>query len=157
MVSSHASSSRTCPTCGAHNSELSIFCAECGAGLNGGPWESDGQTEAFQHAVTGSEGSWNTPVDTGRQSTATGTTSVDDTDDTAHAAETPRYSTFNHGYGAGAVVASWSTASEDRGTRGFWLGMLAWLLILAVFCIYLWSAALSSGLREDIRDLFPGL
>ena len=153
MVSSHVSSSRTCPTCGARNSELSIFCAECGAGLNGGPWEDDGQTQAFQPAVAGDASSWSNTGGSEQRLTATG----DATDETAQAIETPRYSTFGHGYGAGAVVASWSTTSEERGMRGFWLGMLAWILILAVFCIYLWSAALSSGLRDDIRDLFPGL
>jgi hypothetical protein len=81
---------------------------------------------------------------------------VDDANETAHVEAPPPYSTFGAPYRGNSVVASW-TSTGDRGIRGFWLGVIAWLLILAVFCLYLWSAVLSSGLRDDIRDLFPGL
>jgi len=157
MVSSHASSSRTCPVCGAHNSELSIFCAECGSGLNSGPWQDDGQTQAFQPAATGGASSWTAPTNSGRHAIPGNHDAGGDADSTTHASETPRYPPSGTRYSSGSVVASWTPPNAERGARGLVLGILAWLLILAVFGIYLWSATLSSGLREDIRDLIPGL
>jgi hypothetical protein len=124
--------------------------------LNSGSWDDDGQTQAFQPAATGDTTSWNTAADSERRTTSGTYPALDDATETTHVEAPPPYSTFGAGYGSAAVVASWSSAGE-RGIRGFWLGVIAWVLISAVFALYLWSAVLSSGLREDIRDLIPGL
>jgi hypothetical protein len=150
-------SSRTCPACGAHNSELSIFCAECGTSLNNGSWEDEGQTQAFQPVASPP---WATPASSERR-TPSGTYSAvpASPDDDATRVETPSAFQAGPAGGSGAVVNSWESwdRQADRGARGFVLGTVAWLLILAVFGVYLWSAVLSSGLKSDIRDLVPGL
>jgi hypothetical protein len=149
-------SSRTCPACGAHNSELSIFCAECGTSLNNGSWDDDGQTQAFQPAAPSpSSSSWSSPADSEHRTTSGTYPAVPATDDATITRAPNVFATS----GSGAAVDSWSSwdREADRGMRGFVLGTVAWLLILAVFGVYLWSAVLSGGLKSDIRDLVPGM
>jgi hypothetical protein len=147
-------SSRTCPACGAHNSELSIFCAECGTSLNNGSWGDDEKTQAFQPVASPP---WASPASSERRTPSGRYPAVTESpEDDVTRVETP--SAFPAS-GSGAVVNSWESwdRQADRGARGFVLGTVAWLLILAVFGVYLWSAVLSSGLKSDIRDLIPGL
>lgn len=153
MVSSRGSTSRTCPACGAHNSDLSLFCAECGTGLNGGTWQQDDQTEAFQPASTSTSSRWDNLPPSNHPRTAEAANS--DTNETPYIGPSaPPYA-----HGDSAVADSWSNwrQSEDRGARGFVLGTLAWILILAVFGLFLWVYVLSGELKDDIRNLLPGL
>lgn len=132
--------SRKCPTCGADNSDLSLFCAECGASLNAnGAWNEGDRTEEFRPAPSFS--SWSTPADPG-QRTNSGTFTA--------ASTPPPYATFGD-------IQVTNLQPVDRGARGFWLGVLAWILIAVVFGLYLWAAVLGEGLKDDIRDIVPGL
>lgn len=157
MDSSRNKTSRTCPVCGAHNSGLSLFCSECGSGLNEAAWQDDGQTQAFLPAASSTEYPWQ-PTDAGSQSRSSATFQTNETATVGSPAAHPG-SSESPSYGSGTMVSSWTTpgVENDRGSRGFALGILAWLLILTVFGAYLWSSVLSSGLRDDIRELIPGL
>jgi ABC-type transporter Mla subunit MlaD len=44
--------------------------------------------------------------------------------------------------------------SRDRGARGFFLGLLALILIAAVVGMYGWTAWLSAGMRDTISGWF---
>ena len=153
MVSSRGSTSRTCPACGAQNSDFSIFCAECGAGLSGGAWQSDDQTQAFQPTATSTSPRWNSYS----ENTHSGAPSAvpTDTDETPYVG--PSAPPYTHD--DSVVVNSWSNVRqpEDLGARGFVLGALAWIIILAVFGLFLWVYVLSGALKDDIRDLTPGM
>ena len=162
--SSRSMSSRTCPSCGARNSDLSLFCAECGAGLNGGSWDEEGQTQAFQpvasSSATSSTAAWSPPDEDEHRAPSGTYKSVVATRDrqpveTASTQTTARA----NGYATPPTVNAWTSWDQqtDRGARGFVLGTIAWILILAVFLLVLWSSVLSSGLKDDIRDFVPGL
>lgn len=158
MESTRNTQVRSCPVCGARNSGVSLFCAECGSRLNSESWQDDGQTQAFQPATSSSSPAW-----ASNDVTAAPRNSGNyDTGETA-AVGVPLTNSGSAdnaaAYSSGTMVSNWSTNNpgDDRGARGFALGFIAWFLILAVFGTYLWSSVFSSGLREDIRDLIPWL
>lgn len=161
------STTRVCPACGAKNSDLSLFCAECGTALNGGSWQDEDQTQAFQPAPTsGNRWAANTsPENTGTYDT-TGDRNVSLPRTDTNVQETPSFAPITTSYandetmqGGKGTVNAWSDwqSSADRGVRGFVLGSLAWIIILAVFVLFLWVSVLSSDFKQDMRDLVPGL
>lgn len=171
------STSRTCPACGARNSGISLFCAECGATLNverdesgdtapfaTTPGENGSQrTETFQPIRDRADNDfrWDDEADRRPDETAplpvsrasAGTSSV-----TGEAWNAPAA-------GETAAVPSAPTGYDDPhpqitmvastgGGRGFALGLLATLLIAAVVGLYGWSAWLSDDVRDTISGWF---
>ncbi len=165
------STTRICPACGAKNSDLSLFCAECGTALNGGSWQDEDQTQAFQPAAT-TGNRWSADRATDRTGTYDANRSRSeqpdrsDTDINPNTQETPSFAPITTSYaideaaqGGTGTVNAWSEwqSSSDRGVRGFVLGSVAWIIILAVFVLFLWVSVLSSDFKADVRDIVPGL
>jgi hypothetical protein len=161
------STTRVCPACGAKNSDLSLFCAECGTALNGGSWQDDDQTQAFQPAAT-SGNRWT--ANTSSENTGTHDTTEPRYEPPARtdtiAQEAPSFAPITSSYvnddavqGGTGTVNAWSDwqSNDDRGVRGFVLGSLAWIIILAVFVLFLWVSVMSRDFKQDVRDLVPGL
>jgi len=164
MSSTNTASARKCPVCDAPNTNLSLFCAECGASMNG-PDETDTaayrplpasdhddaqQTAAFEPAAFAN--------DTANATRVTPETRPDEYGSTWQAP------TASASSSSPAPAPVWSPADvtfqaqqaspAPQGIRGFVLGMLAVLLILAVFLIWTWATLLDEGTRDSIQDFF---
>lgn len=139
--------SRTCPACGARNNDRSLFCAECGVGLatTTDNWNDDSQqTQSFEPVRDDTD--WHRPADT-RQRTSS--------EDIPVSGSPPEYASFDHTRQDQPVALVPARAPES--SRGFWLGVLAWLLIAVVVGMYIWAGVLGEQLKDDIRDIVPGL
>ncbi len=178
MTSSSASTSRTCPVCGARNSGISLFCAECGSSLNadvdrtGDTAASPTQPATFQHTEPFSPASptrggtsdrqrWRTGEDLRNDETAPFRTAPRIATSSAPASD--RWSTSSNGAATGSFpvdpphqgdqpAAVSMVERQATGVRGFFLGLLALLLIGVVLGLYGWTA----WLRADLRDTISG-
>jgi hypothetical protein len=156
---------RTSPACGAQNSNLSLFCAECGTALNGVSWQGGNDaTQTYQPVSVAASGN------TGEYEPATSASRSHERYPASHPADADADATWSgsigtsyaneHGDdGAAPLVSAWSDdeGRVDRGVRGFVLGSLAWVIILAVFVLLLWVGVFSTGFKNDVRDIIPGL
>lgn len=165
MTSSNAGATRICPVCDATNTSFSLFCAECGASLNGA--SESGATAAF------------TPVrerDDGQQTSVyePAPRSYDADENSPHnATDASEYANGEREYqpywesSANPPAASdrvWSPIEAthppfgieraDHGRRGFVLGSIAVLLVLAILLLWVWAAVLDQDTRDAIRDFF---
>lgn len=136
--------SRICPACGARNNDRSLFCAECGASLatDTGAWNDNEATQSFE-PVRG-ETTWDRSSYED-QRTSNGGYAVVET------STPPPYATFDQPWG------TTPTPVASQSQRGFWLGLLAWILIAVVIGMYIWAGLLGDQLKDDIRDIVPGL
>jgi len=180
-MSSSASTNRTCPVCGARNSGISLFCAECGSTLNAEIARSSDttaiptgfaasqHTEPFMPASNGSSE---------RQNEGLGADQDSHLDETAPfrpvaGVSSPATSPSNPwssrpespGAGTGAPFDDRDRPGQrpprivmeqypDRGARGFVLGLLAFTLIGMVVGLYGWTAWLGPDLRNTISGWF---
>jgi hypothetical protein len=148
--------------CDAPNSNLSLFCAECGSSLNAPPEEGD--TAEYQPLITKDEdeaqrtaafkpGAFtnepapepradDAPVDT-YQSTWEAPTST-----APPVAPAPAWSP------ADVTIQPQPAGSAPQGIRGFVLGVIAVFLILAVFLLWTWATLLDQDTRDSIQDFF---
>lgn len=177
MTSSNASSKRTCPVCGARNSGISLFCAECGSSLNvdvdpaGDTAAIPTQPTAPRHTEPFSPGSgstsdtppWRFADDQHADETAPYRTSPDaaagsDTEPgrwrrSPNGAATPSPAVESPSHtGLPATVAL--IERQPPGARGFFLGLIAFFLIAVVIALYGWTAWLSADLRDTISGWF---
>lgn len=174
MTSSSASTSRTCPVCGARNSGISLFCAECGSSLNtDANLDRTGETASIPIPTSASQHT--EPFTVARDETSDGQvwreTRDQRHDDTAPFRPTPvtdRWNTSSNGAGTSGVPLD-LPEQDDRpipvamverravGARGFFLGLLAFLLITVILGLYGWSAWISADLRDTISGWFGGI
>lgn len=181
MSSSSVSANRTCPVCGARNSGISLFCAECGSSLNAGVIRSGDttaiptrftasqHTEPFIPATNGSSARHRVGRDPDRDSDQDETAPfrpVTEVSNTSTASRHPWSSRFvGSSTGTGATLDDRDRPVQhparivmqehpDRGARGFVLGLLAFALIGVVLGLYGWTAWLSPGLRDTISGWF---
>ncbi len=168
MSSSNVTSSRICPVCDAKNSNLSVFCAECGASLN---VPAEGDTAAFEPIASKTDEAQQTasfePTTPGSQF---GASSPQETATTLPTVAKPDPVTSlpsTWSAGSSPAVASdqvWpvQTSGETQadsteqtlGMRGFFLGLIAALLILAVILAWSWASILDQDTRDSITDFF---
>lgn len=194
---SSTSAQRICPKCGHANSNISLFCAECGAVLNGA---STGETSAFAPVrADADEGQQTQPVRSGGSAedewASLMASSADDAPYQATAplpkttpptsTVTPMPSSTGDGSGdgndswpasstpaqddpvtdsttrspsgdvpIGISVASVGMAAMPRSRRGFWFGIVAFVLILLVLGLYGWSILPHGGFRDTVVGWF---
>ena len=165
MTSTNAGATRTCPACNARNTNLSLFCAECGASLNGGT--DDGDTTAFapladrddaQHTSVFEPAS--RPFDPDER------TRIGATDPSDYSTAERDYQPYWMGAASPTPASDqvWSSIDPEssliayeqaqRGARGFFLGLIAVLLVLAVFLLWTWASLLDQDARDSIQDFF---
>ena len=157
MTSTRATSARSCPVCGARNSGLSLFCAECGSALNGSP-----EFLAPDSGATSEPGSQPTQAFTPASRDAP--TAENDLRqpprDTAFSrTHSPTQATGSYpwtpggspGPGTASVVF---TSEREGGTRGFVLGVVAMALIAMLLALYVWAGVLSDSARDSINGWF---
>lgn len=180
MSSSSASANRTCPVCGARNSGISLFCAECGSSLNAGTARS-GDTTALPTRPTASRPTEPFPATNGssdRRPVRFGA----DQDHDHHPDETAAFrpvtgvssppTSFRTPWSSRVAGSSTGAALEDRdlpgqgpprivmeenpdrGARGLVLGLLAFILIGVVLGLYGWTAWLGPDLRDTLSGWF---
>ena len=159
MSSTNTASTRICPVCDARNSNISLFCAECGAALN---LPAEGDTSAYEPMSSNLDDAQATAAFTPAASTSK--TSVPTISEPATTVA-PFPTTWEAPATAKATDAVWTPADTamqpvptptepDLGMRGFWLGLIALLLVLAVFFTWSWASILDASTRESIRDFF---
>lgn len=159
MTTANTSSTRICPVCDAPNSSLSLFCAECGASLS---VPVEGDTAEYTPVATGDDDPQATATYTPARTTrATGTG-----DSATPAANDGGTSQFSSWSPSPAAALPWqaepdanfyptpSATGAPRSNRGFYLGLLAGLLIVAVFLLWGWAALLDQDSRDSIQDFF---
>ena len=163
-MSSNASQ-RTCPSCGAANNSFSLFCAECGASLEA---PEAGDTSAYRPLADEDDGQATAAF------TPTATTRSAEPEPVADATQATRSAppvrSTVQPYAPGwdtepaAPTASWAETGTEHRTltigaqpesmRGFFLGLVAVLLIAIVFGAWIWAGILTDGARDSIRDFF---
>ncbi|CAA9540543.1 MAG: hypothetical protein AVDCRST_MAG43-38 [uncultured Thermomicrobiales bacterium] len=175
MTSSSATTSRTCPVCGARNSGISLFCAECGSSLNADAHRID-DTAAIPIHPTTAQRTEPYQVTRGSTSGAQRWSTSESQDEIA-----PFRTTSANGKSSAPTGDRWSAASNAGGAevfaadmpyhdafsptvtmvephassmRGFFLGVLAFLLIAVILGLYGWTAWLSADLRDTISGWF---
>lgn len=177
MTFSSASSNRTCPVCGARNSGISLFCAECGSSLNSdvdrtgdtaaipARAPASQHTEPFSPARGGTSGTrrWRSGEDQRQDETAPFRSAPGT--QTATAPSSDRWTTSSNG-AVTRVFPVDPPRHDDRsvpvkmvehqgpGARGFFLGLLACILIAIIVTLYGWTAWLSADLRDTISGWF---
>lgn len=137
-----------CPECGHVNIPGAAFCARCGRSLRDdaaqevidvGPDDSQATStfEPVTSTVTAPSSPWARPDplegDPGRTSALS-----------APPTHTPS-----------ADFTPVPVTRAPEGTRGFWLGVLAVLLILAVLAVYIYAAWLSDSARSTVDGWLP--
>lgn len=182
---STSSAQRICPKCGHANSNISLFCAECGAVLNGSV--DDGGTAFTGSPMSAASDSQGTqPIRTATSSAEEDHTwaammagSSDDANataplpkvtppvssvtppaaavDTGPAYESPAWAAQPATDSAPLLANGVSFGLEEephRSMRGFWFGVVAFLLILAVLGLYGWSVLPDGGFRDTVTGWF---
>jgi hypothetical protein len=170
MSSTNAASTRICPVCDAPNSNVSLFCAECGSSLNlpseGGdtsayePVETVNDDDAQQTAVF-TPTSRTTESDQATRVTTPAATSEGTSPDSGTRAY-PSASTWepvtttsaDRAWPAETVAVPPAHPAAPGSLRGFFLGLFALLLVLAVLLLWIWAAIFSQDTRNSIQDFF---
>lgn len=145
-MSAPTTPARICPECGARNSGLSLFCAECGASLTNAATES---TPSDQTTTTF------TPVSEPAES---------DSYETQQFRPQPVANDQQTATDRPAAQAGWTEsiipapgiddAREEIGTRGMVLGWIATILILLVIAFFAWSSLLGQDTRDSVIGIF---
>jgi hypothetical protein len=161
-------SHRTCPSCGATNSSFSLFCAECGASLEAPEADDTATYRPVPDARDDQETAAFTPTAPPR---APEPETVPDTSQATRTAP-PIQSTvqpYAPGWDAEpgpqtAPDTGWAEPSADHraltnraqpeSMRGFFLGLVAVLLIGAVLGAWIWAGVLTDGARDSLRGFF---
>jgi hypothetical protein len=161
MSSTNTSSTRTCPVCDAPNSNLSLFCAECGASLN---TPAEGDTAALDAARPGDDTQQTATFvpSPGRDADRTGSHATPASSPNDRATYTPTWEPTRIEPAKDDpvwtplddTVAPVAMPTSPPSMRGFFLGLFAFLLILAVFMLWTWAAILSQDTRNSIQDIF---
>lgn len=142
---------RICPHCGATNTGRSLFCAECGADLNQPPDPtmtrplgaapnhttsagSDQQTEAYAPA-------WGQSWSGNDHDTGTAGTGNDPAAPIVRTPVTPVTPT-----GSPAVNPVLTSSEPGTSSRGFYLGLIAILIIIAIALALGWLAVIQPNL-----------
>ncbi len=138
------SASVICPVCDAPNASRSLFCAECGASLtessgNTASIDSVPSTDSQSTAVISPSRSWSDAA----SSRSTSSTSISPT--VAPLSLTPVMD-------SNPYLLPVPVAPESR--RGFWLGIVALILMLIVLGLWIWGGVLAVDTRDSVRDLF---
>ena len=133
-----------CPVCDAPNASRSLFCAECGASLTDSsgdtaPIATSSTVDSQATAVIPSGGTW-ADAGTGRQAAAT------------TISPTVEPLTLSPAGDPNPYLLPVPVAPESR--RGFWLGMVALVLMLIVLALWIWGGILADDTRESVRNLF---
>jgi len=171
MSTAEASPKRICQVCGHANSGLSLFCAECGSVLTMNPEtgqktpsaivrETDIQeTQAFSPTpVNPDDERWSAAATTGHDSSATAPylpaarvpAASSDLGAMETATSAPAIS-----YSSAGMDTSTNLATEDEppeSLRGFFFGVVAVILILAVAAVYSWTIIPNGSLRDTIQS-----
>lgn len=158
MSSTNTASTRICPVCDAPNSNLSLFCAECGASMNAP--ESD-DTAAYKPIPNDDDAQRTAAFEPGSfADTSQGATRVTTEPPTggygsmwqaANASPSPSAPDWSP---ANVTFQPQQAGTAPHGIRGFVLGLLAVLLMLAVFLLWTWATLLDQGTRDSIQDFF---
>lgn len=156
MSARNSASTRICPVCNAPNSNLSLVCAECGSSLNAP--ESD-DTAAFKPIASDEVDAQRTaafePTPVTREATPSRADDESSSDGYRTSWQAPA-ATFTE---PAPYTPVWNAPAAPvvagpRSIRGFVLGMVAALLILAIFLLWTWASLLDQGTRDSIRDFF---
>lgn len=160
MSSTNTASTRKCPVCDAPNSNFSLFCAECGASMNA-PESDDtsaykpitnGQTNQAQDTAAFEPGSFaDTSPDATRVTTEPPTGGYGSMWQAANASPSPPAPAWSP---ADVTFQPQQAGTAPHGIRGFVLGLIAVLLMLAVFLLWTWATLLDQGTRDSIQDFF---
>lgn len=172
MSASDTTGHRICPVCGSSNSRLSLFCAECGASLNGTAPTPDDATPSDPQAtqpiqrltsaapVEEERSPWAPPRNGSDQSTAAYQPVTTAVVETAPAASATMTSTVE----SPAITPGWETPSSaepalvmeydepEESLRGFFFGVVATIIILIVAAIYVWTILPNGDLRDSIQE-----
>lgn len=142
-------SSIICPVCDAPNGPRSVFCAECGSSLadttsNTGelpaaPVERDSQSTSVISVAS--------PWSSGDASAKPAPTALP-----SQGLSEPVASQDDAFSSANPYLAIPLTPTKSR--RSFWLGLVAFLLMLIVLVLWIWATVLSESSRSSIGDLF---
>lgn len=197
---STSTAQRICPKCGHPNSNISLFCAECGAVLNGAqdddrnggayaapsqttgygsPMSADDdlqETQPIPPAPTTAEQDWAAMMASSRDDDASATAPLPKmTPPTSSVTPPPVPAEPGPVYepqawaAQPAPVAPAGTASAPllangvsfgleeephHSMRGFWFGVVAIILILAVLGLYGWSILPDGGFRDTVTGWF---
>lgn len=121
-----SSTTRICPNCGATNTGRSLYCAECGANLNE-PADPNATRPFEPTANTSSGASQETEAyrPAWDKTWSGGTDSGDATGSTQSAGAVPPVPVTT---GAPALIPT----EPETGQRGFYLGLIAFLIIIAI-------------------------
>ena len=133
-----------CPVCDAPNAGRSLFCAECGASLT----ETSGTTSSIDPASS-----------TDSQSTAVIPSSRSWSDtassrDTSSTTVAPSVAPLSLSPAVDSNPYLLPVPVEPESRRGFWLGIIALVLMLIVLGLWIWGGVLAADTRESVRDLF---
>ncbi len=144
---SGASEPRICPECGTRNSGLSLFCAECGAGLfrdaPGSEPDDDTQfTSAYRAPQDPNATAEFTPVNASPQDTI---------DPSTRWASSVPWSPLEPPTPAQPTEA---TYLQPESRRGLILGWIASVIIALVIGFVIWSTLLSAATRDTISGWF---
>ncbi len=160
MSSTNTASTRKCPVCDAPNSNFSLFCAECGASMNAPESDdtaaykpiSNGQTNQAQDTAAFEPGSFtDDPNNSTRMTAEPPPGEHGSTWQAANASPSPPAPVWSP---ADVTFQTQQEAPSPQGIRGFVLGLLAVLLMLAVFLLWTWATLLDQGTRDSIQDFF---
>lgn len=188
-------SQRTCPNCGHANSNISLFCAECGAVLNGAQ-DDERSTSAYSRpAIDTDAGVTMSATNDGQGTEPIRTTTAEQEwasmmsgsgDDANATAPLPRMdppvssvsppeAAVPMSTEASGIPATWAAQSTPdaavatlptmgvtfgaeeahrQSMRGFWFGVIGFLLILAVLGLYGWSVLPDGGFRDTVQGWF---
>ncbi len=133
-----------CPVCDAPNASRSLFCAECGTALT----ESSGNTASIDPT---------SGVDSQSTAVIPSSRTWSDTSSSRTAASTA-FSPSVEPLGITPVVDPnpylLPVPVEPESRRGFWLGIIALILMLIVLGLWIWGGVLAADTRESVRNLF---
>jgi hypothetical protein len=138
----------TCPDCGHVNIPGAAFCARCGRSLDDEPPTGDVIDVTSDSQATSTFEPVTSTVTAPPASPWARPGSIDSDPGLTTALPTPEYLPVSD-------YRSGSDPGRPRGARGFWLGLIALLLMLAVLAVYLYAAWLSDSARSTIDGWLP--